>query len=58
MISLLILLFSIKLNFHLVIENLAMRQQLAIIKQSIKQHKVTSAPSGPSMIKKIYKKAK
>ena len=42
MISLLILLFSIKLNSHLVIENLALRQQLAIMKQSIKQHKVTS----------------
>jgi hypothetical protein len=38
MISLLILilLFSIKLNSHLVIENLAMRQQLAIMKQSVK----------------------
>jgi len=33
---LLILLFSIKLNSHLVIENLAMRQQLAIMKQSVK----------------------
>ena len=40
MISLLILLFSIKLNSHLVIENLAMRQQLAIMKQSIKWPKL------------------
>jgi len=40
MISLLILLFSIKLNSYLVIENLAMRQQLAIMKQSIKQPKL------------------
>ena len=40
MISLLILLFSIKLNSHLVIENLAIRQQLAIMKQSVKQPKI------------------
>ena len=40
MISLLILLFSIKLNSHLVTENLAIRQQLAIMKQSIKQPKI------------------
>jgi len=35
MISLLILLFSIKLNSYLVIENLAIRQLLAIMKQSV-----------------------
>ena len=40
MISLLILLFSIKLNSHLVIENLAIRQQLAIMKQSVKHPKI------------------
>jgi len=40
MISLLILFFSIKLNSHLVIENLAMRQQLAIMKQSVKVPKL------------------
>jgi len=37
MISLLILLFSIKLNSYLVIENLAIRQLLAIMKQSVLQ---------------------
>ena len=40
MIFLVILLFSIKLNSHLVIENLAMRQQLAIMKQSVKLQKL------------------
>ena len=40
MISLLMLFFSSKLNSHLVIENLALRQQLAIMKQYIKQPKL------------------